>query len=374
MEMGVLFDHQIFCYQAVGGVPRYFAELIRELRRLELARCEVSFALSTSAYLEQYSIRRRSRLWTGVRFRGKERLTSTLNVAGTLLRMRRRGFDVFHPTYFDPYFLPHLEGAPFVLTVYDMIHELRRDEYAGDDHESRHKRQLCREASRIVAISESTRRDILRLYTEVPPQKVITIHLAQSTPPGWTETVTSARSLSPYLLFVGRRGGYKNFASLLGAMPALRKLHSGLRLVCAGGGQFTYAETRSIAELGLQECVHQVFPSDAELWQWYSCAAALVYPSAYEGFGLPVLEAFSTGCPVVAAPISSIHEVGCDAVAYFSLDDSSSLVETIDRVLADPCYSGQLSKRGRARASDFSWEATARATATVYRQVLESTG
>jgi glycosyltransferase involved in cell wall biosynthesis len=225
-----------------------------------------------------------------------------------------------------------------------------------------------RDAAAIIAISASTKRDLVRLYG-VNEARISVVHLGAT---DFTPLRKSLRWVPPdrYVLFVGGRRGYKNFDVLVEALPPVFVRDRSLHLVCAGGGSFTREELNAFASSGLAGRIHQVNVDDETLGVVYARAVALIYPSRYEGFGMPVLEAFNCGCPVIAARVSSIPEIGGDAALYIDPQDPSSICASLDRLLDDPDQRVDLASRGRARVQEFTWERTARATAKVYRSVL----
>ncbi len=351
--MRVLYDYQAFM-QRRGGVSRYFAELIDAMSRTEGFEASLPSIFSDNEYLEG-----KKALLTRGSFRGKVRIMTALNQVAAV-RALRGDFDVFHPTYYRPYFLKSLK-RPFVITVHDMIHELFPG-HVRDDGTAVNKRLLCRQASRIIAVSDNTKNDVCRLL-DVAPEKITVIHHATS-----LRYDDSPRLVErPYILHVGERSGYKNFAALLEAVPLLLHRH-GVDLVCAGGGNFSRAELELMEVRGIADRVrHFEGPSAPQLGNLYHFASLFVYPSLYEGFGLPLLEAFSCGCPVAASRRSSIPEVVGSAAELFDPASVESIAATIERVLDSSSRSAQLAQAGTVRLRSFSWEKAAQKTLDVYR-------
>jgi glycosyltransferase involved in cell wall biosynthesis len=349
----VLYDYQAFM-QRRGGVSRYFAELIQALGKIEGFEASVPEFFSDNEYLPGKIF------LTNRPFKGKVRIMTALNHRSAA-RACRGGFDVFHPTYYRPYFLKSLQ-RPFVVTVHDMIHEM----YPGhvrDDGTARNKRLLCQRASRIIAVSANTKMDLCRLL-DVPPEKVAVIHHATS-----IRYEGSPRLVDkPYLLHVGGRSGYKNFLALLEAAAALL-LRYGMELVCAGGDDFSRAEMEMMKIKGIVARVRRfAAPSSSQLTSLYHFAAVFCYPSLYEGFGLPLLEAFSCGCPVAASRISSIPEVAGEAADFFDPRSVESITASIENILDSQTRSRALVKAGVARLDQFSWEKAAGETMEAYRR------
>lgn len=366
--MRVLYDHQIFDTQLHGGISRYFYELLSRLHGRQDVSVRLAALLSNNAYLRRAAFPAPRPFFPSVRALRKGGAITAVNRWWARRLLRRGELELLHPTYYDPWFLPELGGRPFVLTVHDMVHELFPGLFAPADPTRERKRALVERAAGIIAISESTRRDLVRLLG-VPEERIRVIpHAAPALPP---PAETRPPGLPDrYLLFVGQRAGYKNFLSLLAAVAPLLKEGAGPSLVCAGWKPFSRGEREAIAGAGVTgRVLHRPAPDDAELATLYRHAAAFVYPSRYEGFGIPVLEAFSCGCPAVLARASSLPEVGGDAAAYFDPDDPASMRAEIARLLEDAALRRELVERGRRRVGEFSWGRTADETLAFYRAV-----
>jgi glycosyltransferase involved in cell wall biosynthesis len=353
--MRVLYDYQAFMQRA-GGVSRYFADLIGALNDIDGFEGVVPPFFSDNEFLES-----RMTFLTGHHFKGKERIMGAVN------RMReghelKQPFDVFHPTYYHPYFLPRLR-RPFVVTVHDMIHELFSGEQVRDDGTARNKRKLCAGAAKIITASQRTKADLCSLL-RIPETRVRVIpHATRLRYSGEPRLVRQ-----PYLLYVGARDGYKNFATFLKAAGQVLS-RDGVELVCVGGGIFTRTERDAMRTNGLSGRVHHFLaPASAHLASLYHFASLFCYPSLYEGFGIPLLEAFSCGCPVAASNTSSIPEVAGDAAELFEPGHADSIAAALDRVLSDSVHAACLVAKGSRRLRSFSWERSARQTLDVYRE------
>jgi glycosyltransferase involved in cell wall biosynthesis len=172
----VLYDHQIFDSQIHGGISRYFAELLREAWTAGAPRCRLGALLSSNEYLREAPFPHPWRFFPGVRWLRKGKHITAVNRGWSLRCIARGDFDLFHPTYYGTYFLPRLGTRPFVLTVYDMIHELFPAEPGSSSRTAERKAVLAARAAGVIAISESTRQDAIRLLG-LPPEKVRVIHL-----------------------------------------------------------------------------------------------------------------------------------------------------------------------------------------------------
>lgn len=366
----VVFDHQTFVAQEFGGISRYFCELAARVHGLEGFQAKVVAPLHLNAYLPDCDVPQAAVRLNG-KFRGRGRLCQVVNAAlvPALTRMSRP--SLIHRTYYAPQ--PRLGNVPVVLSVFDMIHELFPDNFAADDAVIRSKRGSVNAADHLICISHSTANDLVRLF-DVPRSKISVIYLgysdvfAQPAPQG--ETSPHDR---PYLLYVGQRDGYKNFATALRAYAASRPLREAFDLLVFGGPAFSAEEHAMIAALPLRPgSVVRQGGSDRDLARAYRHARTFVYPSKYEGFGIPPLEAMSSGCVVASSNASSIPEVVGDAAAAFDPSNIDDTRLALERACLDDTVRQQLLAAGARRVQEFTWERCARETVAAYRQVIRA--
>ena len=276
--------------------------------------------------------------------------------------LRKGDFDIVHltsaHTVHDNWW-PVLGKRPIVVTIYDLIPEII---YEGK-RISRMRRRLLREATHIIAISEYTKRDIMRIYG-VPSEKISVIHLGFLKPD--VTTSVSFPLPKPYLLYVGARGGYKNFSFFVEAIAPILKT-SELSLFCTGG-RFNAEELALLGRLGISDKVHQRFVADVEMTDLFANAIAFVYPSIYEGFGIPILDAFAAGCPALISDASCFPEVAGDAALYFDPKNAVDLRDKLIQLLKGDIRQSLVDK-GMERVRQFSWQRCADQTAAVYRKV-----
>lgn len=290
---------------------------------------------------------------------------------------RRDKLDLFHATYTLPPALP----CPGIVTVHDVSFRLFPRAFSPRDRLvlSLAVARSVRVATRVITISESSRRDILRLY-RVPEERVTAIPLAAS---ARFQPVTSAARLDEvrhrynlprdYILAVGNLQPRKNLPRLLRAYAEL-KLHDDAvpSLVLAGKALWRESDVyRTATTLGLAGAiVFTGYVPDNDLAALYSGALCFVYPSLYEGFGLPVLEAMACGTPVIASATSSIPEVAGDAALLVNPLEEAELARAMRRLIDDESLRARLRSNGRAHAANFSWTVTARRTGEVYAEAI----
>jgi len=183
----------------------------------------------------------------------------------------------------------------------------------------------------------------------------------------------SNNSLFPknYILFVGKRNGYKNFNIFIESITPLFDDNLDLTVVCVGGGEFNNQELELFEELTIKEKVFQFNLDDNTLAQCYSNALLFVFPSLYEGFGIPILESFSSSCPLVCSNTSSFPEVAEEGAVYFDPSSKESIYNSVKQVLDSKDERDRLIKNGQERLKYFSWEKAVHETNKVYRNILK---
>lgn len=365
----ILYDHQCFSYQDFGGVSRYYVELIKNIRESNLAEAELSLNFSNNHYLDELKEISVKSFFRNKRFFGKLTLTNYINTPGSIFQILKNDYNIFHPTYYRPYFLKFLNKKPFVLTVYDMTHELFPESVHRFDKTSEHKKILVKKAERIIAISHNTKNDLIRILN-VPEEKIEVIHLASSLDKKFSLSRESFNLPERYILFVGTRKKYKNFQNALLAFANLSKMDDDLYLICAGGGNFGADEKLKFDELNLSKKILYKPADDISLATLYSNALAFVFPSFYEGFGIPVLEAMNCDCPIVLSNVSSLPEIAGEAAIYFVPKDVDSITKALSDVIFDNQRREELINKGRARRENFSWLKTAKETINLYKKIL----
>jgi glycosyltransferase involved in cell wall biosynthesis len=277
--------------------------------------------------------------------------------------------DVLHETYFSPFRVAPL-NTKVVLTVYDMIPELFSNDTQKSIRSKKTKARAVARADHVICISEQTKQDLIKILN-VDPSKISVVHLGFTLTQSSGQTHLNIKPLRPFLLYVGHRGGYKNFEGLLKAYASSSELVNRFDLLCFGGGPFTNQEIERIKGFGINpNQIYQVSGDDSILAAYYKAASVFVYPSLYEGFGIPPLEAMSFDCPVVCSNTSSIPEVVGNAAEMFDPTNTESIITAIEHVVNNELYRENLIELGRERIKQFSWERCARQTLDIYRKIL----
>lgn len=367
--MRILYDGEVFRMQSIGGVNRYFENLISRLPidfeptllvppasdvsgiahpNLKVCRYGKERLQKISYRLNQYGLRLEKHYW---------------NQLGSL-----RSFDVAHPTYYSLITGREMKNyrCPVVVTVWDMIYELFPKELDPTGEGADEKRKAILNADAVICISQNTKQDLLQMYS-IPENKITVTYLAANLDAGMSHGSEPIPG-HPYYLYVGARASHKNFDTLLKAFAKVISIQSDLSLAVAGGQPFSDDEKRMITELKLERYIHYYGQiSDDHLAKLYRCSVAFVYPSLYEGFGIPPLEAMACGTAVVASRSSSIPEVVGDAGIYFDPKAVDELADILIDLRNNSSLRDRLISDGFARAEQFSWTKTAEQTAQVYR-------
>jgi glycosyltransferase involved in cell wall biosynthesis len=367
--MNVSYDAQVFSFQERGGISRYYSELIKQFSIMPGIEPSLIIKYSNNHYLTELDTVQVKHFSPSFRFKGRNEIIKLLNRAYVRKNLRDKShLDIFHPTYYDPYFLDYLGDIPFVLTIYDMSHERYPQLFSKFDFTSENKKIVSAKADRIIAISEHTKKDIIALLN-IPPSKIDVVPLATTLSP-----VNPGNEIIPlpdkYILYVGKRNTYKNFFILLKALKILSQNKIGSILVCAGGGKFSSQERKEIDNLHLSDKTIQMDVNDKILAYLYSKAQAFVFPSLYEGFGIPVLESFACSCPAILSNRSSLPEVGGDAARYFDPENISNLADELTGIIENRSLADNMREKGFSRSKLFSWETTALKTVDTYKKII----
>lgn len=369
--MVILYDSQAFRLQVYGGISRYFVNLAQRVAR------EEHVIVSASWYINNYLAELPQSLVRGVKIDRRPsrggRLFDWVASKYDRIVISRAKPDILHETYYSKKSSAPA-SIPTVLTVYDMIHERFGKWYPEDDDTAQRKKAAVLRASHVICISENTRRDLLELY-ELAPEKVSVVHLGYdllNVNQGTRMGTSLLSKSSPYLLYVGERASYKNFKTFLCAFAGSAWLRKNFRIVCFGGGSFRTDEMDLARELSIKpQQLEQVGGGDDVLAVHYQNAAAFVYPSLYEGFGIPPLEAMALGCPVICSNTSSIPEVVGDAGEYFDPEQIDSIRTSIEKVLQSSERRDELIRKGYKKCAEYSWDRCASETLAIYRGLVK---
>jgi glycosyltransferase involved in cell wall biosynthesis len=367
--MKILYNHQSFI-QKYGGVSRYFVEVANNiaLYKNKKVTVKINSPFFKNNYLSNIN---KEILFNGFKvpdFKGSARLCSVLNSFISPILSKYYDPDIIHDTYYNG--ISHKKTrAKKIITVYDMIHELFSDQPYKKDKATQLKKFAVTEADHVICISKNTQKDLVDIFN-IDIKKTSVIYLGFSLT---TSKINEPRSVRrPYLLYVGSRNfDYKNFIRFVKAYAA-PKIKNYFDLVMFGGGRLNFQELKLFDKLKIsKDSLHQVNGDDATLAGYYKNASLFVYPSLYEGFGIPPLEAMNYGCPVACSNTSSISEIVGHAAILFDPYSVDSIRDNIISILYNDKIKSSLILEGLKQIKNFSWKKCATETFKVYKNVLK---
>ena len=355
------------------GIGTYIRNLLRHLSRIDSRTEYVLFCRGADCNAAEE---------LGENFRAVPEPARPYSVREQLripLDLRREGIDLFHAPH---YVLPPLTPCKSVVTIHDCIH-LRFPQYLPNRLAYAYARSslwfATHRSNRVLTVSEASKRDILK-YFHVPEGKIDVIYNAiderfgESPTPEEIERVRDRYQLNaPYVLYAGNIKPHKNLERLIEAFHMLRRGDlEHVKLLIIGDEISKYATLRrAVHKYKLHKHVRFFgFVPDKTLAVLYRLARAFVFPSLYEGFGLPPLEAMASGTPVITSNLSSLPEVVGDAALLIDPYDPSAIADAMRRVLLDTDLREDLRARGLRRVSEFSWERSVRRVREIYEEVL----
>ncbi|WP_026957084.1 glycosyltransferase family 4 protein [Algoriphagus vanfongensis] len=365
--MKVLFDHQIFFIQRYGGISRYFSRLAEGLTHLN-QDVKILSGINTNAYLTEMP----SGLVVGKQIRKfPSKSQGLLKRINSFYEATYESFytpQLIHETYFGADSFKR-SNAIRVVGLYDMIQEKFPDLFPSENPTLLAKKAALQRADHIISISQHSKDDCCEILG-IDESKISVVHLAADSPFKDLESIELELN-RPFFLYVGDRNGYKNFNILLKAFAQSEKLKSDFSLVSFGGPPFSKTELAQFESLGLtKDHVKYFSGEDRILGKLYSLACALVYPSLYEGFGIPPLEAMNYDCPVLASNTSCIPEIVGSGGVLFDPHNCEELSYLLEKLSEDSFYRGELIDEGVQRREQFSWGKTAVETIQVYKSLL----
>ena len=359
-----------------GGNETYIKNLVAALAELDRENRYTLFLANAQA----------ARAWRGRYANFAVRLlpppTPIVRVPVALaFELRRFPVDVLHVQYTAPPFCP----APVIATIHDLAFEHLPETFTrrGQMQLRLTVRRTARRAARIITVSEFSRQDIIRTY-RLPPEKIAVAHNGIEAcftphPASSSEAADTRRRFGierDYVLAVGSLQPRKNLARLVRTYAKLRAEHAGFNHQLVIAGRKLWLSGEIFAEIERQKCARDCVVTDyvaeEELPALYRSAAAFVYPSLFEGFGLPPLEAMACGTPVVTSNTSSLPEIVGDAAVMIDPYDETAMAQAMLEVVSNQQLRARLREAGRQRAQGFTWRAAAEKTLALYQEVLNA--
>lgn len=387
--MRILYDYQAFEMQTFGGISKCFCKLISNLPNT--CQAQIGIKESNNIHLHESKLIKgltscrlnQSNFITKKDFKGKIRLYNlfnsifpyyptsyNINKHYSVRLLKESNYDIFHPTFFDDYFIKYLNKKPFVLTIHDMMPELFPQYYTKNDPQIIKKKYLAQQATAIVAVSYQTKKDIIRIL-DIPEKKITVIHHGGPEKYHFSQLCSSPIVNAPFFLYVGQRNASKNFLQLVKDFSTFSKVNPKFKLICTGK-YFTVDEINFINKHKMNDKIIHITANDEELKVLYTQAIAFIYPSLYEGFGMPILEAFAYGCPVLLNNTSCFPEVAGNAAIYFTSNKNySNIAEKLTEISK---YNNEqrksLIEKGYQQLNKYSWNKAANELYQLYSSIV----
>jgi len=357
--MKVVLDNIIFSLQSSGGVSSYWSELINHYLT---KRDFHNFLLFQNKSVNIYP--------TVVYALNKDTFLPTIALRYIPFLKKLPAPCIFHSSY---YRFSLRKKVINIVTVHDFTYEIKKNGILRYIHIWQ-KKFAIKNADGIICVSENTRKDLFKFYPKIKKDIVKVIHNGVSakfhptTEPNKevNKKIIDASNDRPFFLFVGSRASYKNFHI---AIQILEKLHQKYNLIIVGGGKLNYNEQNSLKEYK-SYVYHFEDISSKDLCWLYNKAFAFLYPSSYEGFGIPVVEAMKAGCPVISTKTSSIEEISSNAAILVDNIAIEDFLNAINKLENDD-FRQLLISKGLTHSKNFSWEKCAEETYSFYQEIYE---
>lgn len=358
----ILIDSQAAVMQEYGGISRYTSIIARGIENDKDKEIYMPCIFLRSRYFEGFQ----GGKCVSVKNRYLVYAIKIINSIYTCIFCATHRTDLYHPSYYYPFALMFIsKNTKVVITIHDMIFELFPELFSKHNLIPWGRKQILKRANKIIAVSENTKKDLLKIYPWIDSNKIQVIYEGGLITKGEKE-IDWLKIPDKYVLYIGEKSYYKNFHTFFEAMKQIMKKDQELFAVCVGGKKADAEE--------FSDRVIQINCSDSELNYLYRHAKCFVYPSKYEGFGIPVLESMENGCPTILADTKVFREIAGEAALFFSVDDDSesvkALSERISRCLDDNKLREGMIKKGKERAAYFSWDKMVTEIKELYMEVM----
>ena len=341
----IYLDGIVFSLQKFGGISNYFYNLNKELLRFNQNVKMITYNDKKSDYIFSNEIVLKKRILERYRDFNSNSFTN----------------EIIHSSYFRT---SCTKKNLSVISVYDFIYEKYSNNIIKSNVHKFQKFKSIINADAVICISQSTKNDLLNYIPNIDHNKIFVTHLACDNIYKYNTISFESRVNNPFVLFVGARVKSKNFNNVVNSVKSI----IGLKLYIVGGGVLSNSENRFLYENLKDRYVHFNYVNKEKLNELYNNAICLMYPSLYEGFGIPILEAMSAGCPVITTNISSMPEVANNAALLVDEPTSDNLINQI-HFLLDANNHNYMIKLGLENSKKFSWEKTAMNTINIYNSI-----
>ena len=358
--MKVFFDHTIFTLQRYGGISNYIINLAKNFS--EQVDPSIVSLFHKNYYLKNSDFADKLIFYNKV-----GSLIKYINKVNKIYfnhQLKNKKPDIIHLTYFSEKNF-YNSKAKTVITEYDLIKE--KFYYEEHKNQIKYKKILFEKVDQIICISNNTKKDLQQEYS-IDASKISVIHLAVNKDNSFRERSLNIR---PFILYVGSRLRYKNFINAVKAYARSSKLKLNFDFVCFGGGNFLKTEEDLFKNLGIERSrIHHFEGDELDLNYFYHKARIFIFPSLYEGFGLPLLEAMNMECPVICSNTSSFPEIVNNAAILFDPTDIESLEFKLEKLIYDDQLLLDLKEKGKINLNKYSWKKCANETEQLYKKII----
>jgi len=358
--MKVFFDYTIFILQRFGGISNYIVNLAENFSD------QVDPSIISLFYKNHYL--KNSSFTDKLFFYNKVgSLIKYVNRANKIYfnhQLKNKKPDIVHFTYFNKDNF-YTSSTKTVITEYDLI----KEKFYGKKYKNqiKYKKILFEKADQIICISNNTKEDLQQEYS-IDTSKISVVHLGVNKNNSFRERSLNIR---PFILYVGSRQKYKNFVNTIKAYTRSSKLRLNFDFVCFGGGNFLKTEEDLFRNLSIDRSrIHYFEGDELDLNYFYHKARIFVFPSLYEGFGLPLLEAMNMECPVICSNTSCFPEIVNDAAILFDPTNIESLEFEMEKLIYDDQLLLDLKKKGNKNLDKYSWKKCASETEQLYKNII----
>ena len=364
--MNILFDYSIFFHQKLGGISRYFLNLQKQFEKKKHIKTKIFAPIHSNKFLKKENENKFINFYIKDYPKYSRKIIKSINYSLSKLYCNYYKPHIIHKTFYSKNF-NHDSKTKKIITVYDLIHEIYYKDF-GKSENYLPKYNILKSIDFIICPSYKTKSDLINFY-KIPEEKIRVIYMGIHQ---FDKIITSniKKIDKPFILYVGDRKRYKNFKNFIKAFSISKKIQNDFKLVCFGGGSFSNEEKLFLTELGINiNEIMQIEGDDSQLCYLYKNAKAFIFPSLYEGFGLPQLEAMSLGCPVISSNHEAIVEAVGDSAILFDPNEPDDIAEKISHVLYSNELLGKLKFKGFERSKIFTWEKCASETLDVYKKI-----
>ncbi|WP_440911619.1 glycosyltransferase family 4 protein [Candidatus Pelagibacter sp.] len=365
--MKIFFDHEIFYQQKYGGITSYFSNLGKQLT---LKGVDIKFICPIHKSFNLNKIPKNK--ITGIRLSYPGFLNSMISNINNHLSKRiydKLNPSIIHRTYFsEKKFSNKFKN---IITFYDIAHELKKTKEIKNEKFKLIKENNVKNADHILCISKTVKKDLIE-YFNVNENKISVSYLSSDYEKISDTELKKKKKLQNYLLYVGNRSGYKNFKNFISAFAHSNKLKKDFKLLIFGGENKKICGNDVISENKLShESVKFVSGTNEYLKYLYKNVRAFIYPSCYEGFGIPIIEAMRSGCPLVSSNGGALREVAGDGINFFNPNDCEDITDKIEKLVYSEENISKSVKYGLDRCDYFSWSKCADKTIEAYKKISQ---